>query len=596
MRYGDIVRVLPSKGLLIAPKLLQPLGIFDQSRAWGMWVEDAGCPEYEPVDETERMTQVFPQLVISPIHPLLWTSVFRVSMRLEDEAGAAHRAARALAKHGVNMLSMECAPSGYGQANFSAVAECPDLTRDCQSDFSDFWEERRHDEQPDKRLDDRCELSRTIGKRTLDRIARLQAQIEGEDDRELRFLWEWGRAHGRQPWELDEEDVQSDPARREAWRRHWTEPVQIRAQRVLAVARIWSYVFDRESQPHRVRAIRFRYSRRENLLRTEGGTDLETLVQTIWPQNFSLRLTHALASFSALDGLVRLRFLSGDFVKKHVKQVELKYRFPPPPDETATDVPAALTSSKGLLWSVLDELSEKQNVNFLRVYNSVGESQYDVQDLSLQQEHGVIRGILSTMGALAGEEDLRHGLALIEHPILDHGDPMPKLHAYPPGTLLVSYPIDHPRELDFKGCIRDYMEECGFAGVVELSDNRSRDSADGSDLLENPFDGSLIVMDAASPTKWDHWRLTWLIAQHSVESGETPHDRTMVLLVDTVREDLDRWKVDFQSEYGRLTDGRVKCKVREFKSNLSANDLRQEIRSALEDAKRAPEGDHKTGY
>ncbi|HYW12146.1 MAG TPA: hypothetical protein VE871_09315 [Longimicrobium sp.] len=115
MRHGDELEVV-GEGIRIYQKSVEPLGIVDKSRCWGRWVRG---------QRSNASEERFPHLVISPINPAFWASVFHLEMKLLDEAGALQAATGVLSDLGVNILFSDGAHSGYRQATYSAICEVP---------------------------------------------------------------------------------------------------------------------------------------------------------------------------------------------------------------------------------------------------------------------------------------------------------------------------------------------------------------------------------------------------------------------------------------------------------------------------------------
>lgn len=115
MRHGEELEVVRD-GIRVYQKSVEPLGIVEGSRCWGRWVRG------QRVHDEEK---VFPHLVISPIHPSYWASVFHLEMKLLDDSGALEAATAMLSELGVNILFSDGAHSGYRQATYSAICEFP---------------------------------------------------------------------------------------------------------------------------------------------------------------------------------------------------------------------------------------------------------------------------------------------------------------------------------------------------------------------------------------------------------------------------------------------------------------------------------------
>lgn len=115
MRHGEELEIVHD-GIRISSKAVEPLGIMHGSQCWGLWVQG----QRRTQKHDERLT---PHLVISPIHPDYWTSVFHLKMKLRDEVGALAQVTALLKELRVNILFSDCAPSGFKQATFTAICE-----------------------------------------------------------------------------------------------------------------------------------------------------------------------------------------------------------------------------------------------------------------------------------------------------------------------------------------------------------------------------------------------------------------------------------------------------------------------------------------
>src|SRR5688572_20939836 len=117
MRHGENLEILRD-GIRIYKKTVEPLGIINHSRCWGRWITGQRHKDDNPQ---------FPHLVISPIHPDYWASVFHLELKLLDEPGRLDAATAVLSELGVNILFSDGAHSGYKQATYAAVCELPHI-------------------------------------------------------------------------------------------------------------------------------------------------------------------------------------------------------------------------------------------------------------------------------------------------------------------------------------------------------------------------------------------------------------------------------------------------------------------------------------
>ena len=122
MHHGDEINVLRA-GARIPAKALEPIGVYDGSRCWGVWVPDQRRAEMTSADRKRPL----PHMLVSPIHPTKWPIVFHLSLVLNDRRGAMKDAARVLDDMNVNIVFAECSPVGYHHAVWNIVAEAASL-------------------------------------------------------------------------------------------------------------------------------------------------------------------------------------------------------------------------------------------------------------------------------------------------------------------------------------------------------------------------------------------------------------------------------------------------------------------------------------
>jgi hypothetical protein len=132
MLYGDVFVFQPD-GIKTDPNALQPVGIFDQSLCWAVWLHDASPENVDPS----------PHLVISPVHPRFWPFLLRFEIKLEERAGAMAEAAEFLAKADLNIQFGESSPSGHHHATWNVVCEAVNVRRAFEERIRRFQLEKR---------------------------------------------------------------------------------------------------------------------------------------------------------------------------------------------------------------------------------------------------------------------------------------------------------------------------------------------------------------------------------------------------------------------------------------------------------------------
>lgn len=126
MIQGSVIRVLHD-GPRIPAAALTPIGIHDRSRCWGVWIP---AHSFRPGVGSQNNQGAEPSpahLLISPIHPDLWPYVFHVEIKLRDRLGAMADVADILYKNHVNLVFVQCAPSGHRHATWSFIGEALDV-------------------------------------------------------------------------------------------------------------------------------------------------------------------------------------------------------------------------------------------------------------------------------------------------------------------------------------------------------------------------------------------------------------------------------------------------------------------------------------
>ena len=125
-------------GIFFEPHELEPLGVFDNSHCWGLWAEGRRFDERCQLDPDDNwFTNESPHLVVSSIHPDQWPDAFSLQVFLErrsherdkpaTECDAFYGLTDALARCGVNMLSVQTAQIGYSLVTLTATCQFPRL-------------------------------------------------------------------------------------------------------------------------------------------------------------------------------------------------------------------------------------------------------------------------------------------------------------------------------------------------------------------------------------------------------------------------------------------------------------------------------------
>lgn len=126
-------------GIFFEPHELEPIGIRENSRCWGLWVEGRDFDSNSRLDGPERwFRNESPHLVVSPIHPTYWPIAFNLRVLLQrrpigpeeqnpERCDAIFGFADALSRCGVNILYFHTSQTGYDLVDVDATCELPRL-------------------------------------------------------------------------------------------------------------------------------------------------------------------------------------------------------------------------------------------------------------------------------------------------------------------------------------------------------------------------------------------------------------------------------------------------------------------------------------
>ncbi len=166
MHHGDEVTIVNGSPR-IPVKSIEPIGICDKSTCWGVWITDrrvsasrGEAPKEKP--PASRKSDL-PSLLISPIHPTLWPSVFHAEIRLEDVPGTIERSSGVFYRQEVNILFEEFVKAGYKHSVWNVVANAEPLRSRIQNIVANRYSEAI------------SLLSPSIIKQELDRITALHS-------------------------------------------------------------------------------------------------------------------------------------------------------------------------------------------------------------------------------------------------------------------------------------------------------------------------------------------------------------------------------------------------------------------------------------
>lgn len=386
MLYGDLVTLSPG-GVLLGSKAVLPIGIFDNSICWGVWVQDATRPEQKHNAH----------LVISPLHPRYWPYLLRFELKLKEDVGSMAAAASMLCAHKMNIQFGESSPSGHHHATWNVVCQAVEVRDRFERKLQAFKDRKGH------RSD----------RKGLNKLATELAEamyLAGHNLREAMFK-EGSFLHERivtdQPKLLhDAGRIVNDDARAAALE-DTLPPVRFRW--IQNLPKFSFYAVDaRHPQA-------FRYDQKRSILHAEQQDGFERMLST---QGLTDLPTRAIASIYPEEHHIRLiphhkRHLA------HMVQIDMRYRadFTPPFDARQ---PGDDTSMG--LWSDACEKLAGQGLNLQRVTNKTERHEMHAEEgvltlIGVQEDSDApldIADLRTKLGDLP--PDLRTRIRLVEPP------------------------------------------------------------------------------------------------------------------------------------------------------------------------------------
>jgi len=112
MYYGEDI-IITRKGIKISAKSLHPIGIEDGSVCWGLVMPP----------NPQNAAEIVPHLIISAFPPRDWLSLFKLTIKLRDDIGSINKLTKFLTEHRFNVLSTQCALSGYSHATLNITGQ-----------------------------------------------------------------------------------------------------------------------------------------------------------------------------------------------------------------------------------------------------------------------------------------------------------------------------------------------------------------------------------------------------------------------------------------------------------------------------------------
>lgn len=138
MRHGEIIDIVhhPHLGdqLIVPSRSIERLGIHGRCRCWGAFAHgENAAPFNQRLPEGSDFPFRFPQLIVSMVHPALWTSAFVLTIELDDDPGTLASATKVLSDLGINLISVDASPTAFHQVTLVALASHRGVTEAVRS-------------------------------------------------------------------------------------------------------------------------------------------------------------------------------------------------------------------------------------------------------------------------------------------------------------------------------------------------------------------------------------------------------------------------------------------------------------------------------
>lgn len=132
MRHGEVIDVI-GPDLVVPSRGVERLGIHDNCECWGAFLHgESAAPFNSTPPAGPDFPFRFPQLIVSMVHPELWTSAFVLTMELDDDPGTLAEATANLIAREINLIAVDASPTAFHQVSVIALAAHRGLTESMQ--------------------------------------------------------------------------------------------------------------------------------------------------------------------------------------------------------------------------------------------------------------------------------------------------------------------------------------------------------------------------------------------------------------------------------------------------------------------------------
>ncbi len=568
MLHSDIV-TLTTDGVVVHEKALQPLGIFDQSICWGVWVAN---PHTKPSSYNYGAAH----LIISPFHPRSWPFLFRLRIKLINDKGVLADACKWLAENHLSILFAECIPDGFMHATWNIITESTKKQiQTLKSDKARFDKDHPWVRVDKENFREAQDLANKI-------VAEMLSQMRDIEQEFKKQINQPGLLRLR-TWDKDEHFLYSakvvdeimggknKDSNSQIVKRLESQPYYVHYMRKLAYFSMYGGGLEVP--------FSLQYHADSALLKLEKGYIFSEFNQRmIAPPESDKKLAEnkeqlppslplpsaAIVTFDTYERYLRLLPITQELLEEKLTRATVEYEVENYPNPTAED-------SQGLLGEICAEFA-KANVNLLHVSNKwtqYGSSKEAglisfIADLSADKYKLVEEGIKSINHILRRQPG--HHLKHVKIREVS-------IYKYPQLKLFVSTHFGHPRDKSVRKIIKDIARKLGFDGIIIETHVK-----EATDTVVNKIvhcDAFLQVLWFRKEDSPESINFSWLDFEYGVASGK---GLPTIRMVDTVRVTYDWWK--------RMITTNPDQRAIEFRSDLSDEDLTAQIRGAVEELTR----------
>ncbi len=137
MQFSGVVSILPRQ-IRVHEKHLEPIGVYDGSRCWGVWVQNNYSQKAhdEVLASLDSMSRY--HFIISPFHPSSWPFLVRLVLKISHDKGSLAAASESLTALNVNILFARCSQTGFSHATWNVIGELLNVKKEFEKSMKPF--------------------------------------------------------------------------------------------------------------------------------------------------------------------------------------------------------------------------------------------------------------------------------------------------------------------------------------------------------------------------------------------------------------------------------------------------------------------------